>query len=248
MMPRRIAIIGSPRSGNRWARMVLARTLGLQEFAIHNWTDLPSELPEECILGIHWYREPNFQSFLRKNEFRLVVLARHPLDVLLSVLHFIRFEPMTSRWLEGNCALASELIGSSPLSEAFNRYATSWGAENLLSVGYQWWHDPPILKVRYEDLVADPNDEFTAIASTFGGSTSGLEAILREISCESFRALPNRHGWQGRPGLWRRLIPTIKALKIYAYHRRVFKTLGYPPPLSLLTPAEAKRNWDRLKL
>jgi hypothetical protein len=226
--------------------MVLARTLNLEEIAVHNWTDLPSELPKDCILQIHWYREPNFQSLLRENKFRLIVLARHPLDVLLSVLHFIRYEPLTARWLEGNCAISPELIESSPVSAAFGRYGTSWGAENLLSISYQWWHDPTALRIRYEDLVRDPKGEFTAIAKAFDGTTDRLETVLQEISFETFRAMPNRHGWQGKPGLWRRLIPTTTALKIYAYHRGVFNVLGYSIPLSLTTRATAKRNWERL--
>jgi hypothetical protein len=245
-MPLRIAIVSSPRTGNSWARMVLARVLNLEAIAVHNWTEIPSQLPKDCILQIHWYREPNFQSFLRENKFRLIVLARHPLDVLLSVLHFIRYEPMTARWLEGNCAISPELIESSPISAAFNRYATSWGAENLLSISYQWWHDPAALRIRYEDLVRDPKGEFTAIIKALHGTTDKLETALREMSFETFRAMPNRHGWQGRPGLWRRLIPTTTALKIYAYHRRVFNVLGYFIPLSLTTRANAKRNWERL--
>ncbi|MBV9106700.1 MAG: sulfotransferase domain-containing protein [Verrucomicrobia bacterium] len=246
-MSLRIALVSSPRSGNSWTRMVLARTLGLEEIAIHNWTDLPSELPKNCILQIHWYREPNFQSFLRKNKFRLIVLARHPLDVLLSVLHFIKYEPMTARWLEGNCAISPELIESSPVSAAFCRYATSWGAENLLSISYQWWHDPTALRIRYEELVRDPKGKFTAIVKVFDRTTETLETILQEINFEKFRAMPNRHGWQGQPGLWRRLIPTITALNIYAYHCRVFNALGYPIPFWLTTRANAKRNWERLK-
>src|ERR1700722_13128489 len=114
-MPLRIAIVSSPRCGNSWVRMVLARALNLAEITIHNWKDITEELPNDCILQIHWYREPNFQSFLRKNGFRLIVLARHPLDVPLSVLHFVRYEPMTARWPEGNCAISPELIESSPV-------------------------------------------------------------------------------------------------------------------------------------
>jgi hypothetical protein len=226
--------------------MVLARALNLAEIAVHNWTDVPEKLPKDCILQIHWYREPNFQSFLRQNGFRLMVLARHPLDILLSVLHFVRHEPMTARWLEGNCAISPELIESSPVSAAFERYAMSWGAENLLSISYQWWHDPAALRIRYEDLLGDPKGKFAAIAKAFDGPPDTLELILQETNFETFRAMPNRHGWQGRPGLWRRLIPTVTALKIYAYHRRVFNALGYPIPLWLTTHANAKRDWERL--
>jgi hypothetical protein len=247
-MPLRIAIVSSPRSGNTWVRMVLARALDLEEIAVHNWADLPSTLPENCILQIHWYREPNFQSFLRKNKFYLIVLARHPLDVLLSVLHYVRYEPMTHRWLEGNCAIPPELAGSSSVSAAFNQYATSWGAENLLSISYQWWHEPAALRIRYEELVRDPIGRFSAIAKAFDGKTEKLQPILQEISFEKFRATPNRHGWQGQPGLWGRLIPTFTALNIYLYHRRIFDALGYPLPLSLTTLAHAKRSWERLKV
>ncbi|MBV8376226.1 MAG: sulfotransferase domain-containing protein [Verrucomicrobia bacterium] len=246
-MPLRIAIISSPRSGNTWTRLVLARALNLQEIAVHNWTDLPGELPTDCIVQIHWYREPNFQSFLRENKFRLIVLARHPLDVFLSMLHFVRYEPMTARWLEGNCAIPPELIDSSPASAAFSRYATSWGAENLLSISYQWWHDPSALRIRYEELVRDPKGKFTAIAKVFDRTTERIETILQENNLENFRSMPNRHGWRGQPGLWQQLIPTTTALRVYAYHCRVFNALGYPIPLSLITRAVAKRNWERLR-
>lgn len=247
-MPLRIALVCSPRTGGSWIRMVLARALNLQEIAVHNWRDITSELPKDCILHIHWYREPNFQSFLRENEFRLIVLARHPLDVLLSVLHFIRYEPLTTRWLEGNCAIPLELTESSPVSASFNRYATSWGAENLLSISYQWWHDPAALKIRYEDFVTDPKREFTAIAKACGGAADGLGAVLQETNFKTFQTMPNHHGWQGKPAVWRSLLPATSALRIYAHHRRVFNMLGYPIPLSLTSYANAKRNWGRLKV
>ena len=228
--------------------MVLARVLNLQEIAVHNWRDIPSELPKDCILHIHWYREPNFQSFLRENEFRLIALARHPLDVLLSVLHFIRHEPLTTRWLEGNCEIPSELTSSSPVSASFNRYATSWGAENLLSISYQWWLDPSALRIRYEDFAIDPEREFTAIVKAFVKSADGLEAVLGEINFKTFQAMPNHHGWQGKPGAWRGLLPGASALRIYARHRRVFNVLGYAIPLSLTSNTNAKRNWEQIKI
>src|SRR5205807_380982 len=136
----KIAIIGTPRSGNTWVRRVLTQALDLKEIAVHNPRDIPVLLPERVALQIHWYREPNFQTFLRSNGFKVVVMARHPLDVLVSVLTFIRHEPLTARWLEGNAEFPPDLAGHPPASPSFVAYATSWGAENLLSVSYQWWH------------------------------------------------------------------------------------------------------------
>jgi hypothetical protein len=117
----------------------------------------------------------------------------------------VRHEPLTSRWLEGNCAIPAELSASSPASHAFHRYATSWGAENLFSVSYQWWRESGILRIRYEDLVREPKTKFAAILHTLNGSSSSidtLETSLQKTSFESFRSLPRHHAWQGKPGLW----------------------------------------------
>lgn len=246
-MVSRLAIVSSPRSGNSWTRMVLARALKMEELAVHHWKDLPAELPKRCILQIHWYREPNFQSFLSENNFRVLVVARHPLDVLLSMLHFIRYEPMTARWLEGDCNIPQELVGASPASKAFAEYGVSRGAENLLSVSYQWWRDPDVLKVRYEDLLLAPERKFAEIIQRASETCDRLETALQEINFGVLKALPNRHGWQGRSGLWRMLVPTSIALRIYLRHRHVFSTLGYPPPISVVTRASATRSWEKLK-
>ena len=242
----RIAIIGTPRSGNTWVRSVLRDALDLPEFAVHNYRDLPPVLPERAILQLHWYREPGFQAFLHGNGFRTVVLARHPLDVLLSVLHFVRHEPRTSRWLEGNVELPAALSSGSPVSEAFERYATSWGAENLLSVSCQWWLDSAATRMRYEDLVDDPRRAFRHLIGALGGEDGRLDAALAGNGFDVFRRTPNRHGWQGTPGLWRRLIPPAVARRIRSRHARVFDTLGYRVPRYVLTRRQARQTWTHL--
>lgn len=105
----RVAIVSGPRSGNTWVRSVLSKALDLVQIGVHNPLDIPAALPKRLALQIHWYREPNFQAFLRSNGFRVAVIARHPFDVLISVLHFVRYEPMTDRWLEGNAAIPTHL-------------------------------------------------------------------------------------------------------------------------------------------
>jgi hypothetical protein len=115
--------------------------------------DLPAELPPKCCLQIHWYREPNFQRFLHLHSFHIVTLRRHPLDILISVLHFIQHEPQTAVWLKGNAEIPAQLSGEAPTSDAFLEWAISWGAENLLSISYQWAHHPSAIKLSYEELV-----------------------------------------------------------------------------------------------
>ncbi|WP_230508040.1 hypothetical protein [Paraburkholderia sejongensis] len=244
----RIAIISSPRSGSSWVRSVLADSLDLRQIALHNYLDAPDPLPPRCIVQIHWYREPNFQRFLLENQFKCVVIGRHPLDVLLSVLEFIRHEPETSQWLLGNAGIPPELAGQPPSSDAFADYALGWGAENLLSVTYQWWHDELALRVRYEDLVKGSNEKFAALvaALTSEAPPQRLDESLERFDFSYFRSLPNQHGWQGRAGLWRQLIPARTARAIFRRHRRLFDVLGYDVPLTLTTRQQAMRNWEAL--
>jgi hypothetical protein len=239
----RIAVVSTPRSG---VRSVLSKALELEQIAVHNTRDIPSVLPERVALQIHWYREPNFQAFLRSNRFRVVVIARHPLDVLVSVLRFIRYEPLTARWLEANAELPADLCQYPPASPAFVAYATSWGAENLLSVTYQWWHDRDAIRVHYERFVRATAKEFRNLVEQLDQPADKVSEALEANPFKALRDTPNRHAWQGTPGLWRKLILPFDAWRIFRRHRIVFDTLGYSIPPYLLTRRAALRNWQRL--
>lgn len=222
----RIAIVSTPRSGNSWVRTVLRDALAMPDIAVNNPRDIPADLPDRVVLQLHWYREPNFQDYLRAHGFRVVVLSRHPLDVLISAWHFVGYEPATSRWLEGNAELPADIGEQPPAAPAFLSYATSWGAENLLSVSYQWWYDSAAVRRRYEDLVGDPVTGFTDLIRSLGGCPRNLGPALQSNRLAVFQQLPNRHGWRGQPGLWRKLLPPAAALEVWWKHRRVFQTLG----------------------
>jgi hypothetical protein len=243
----RIAVISTPRAGNTWVRRVLSQALDLENIAVHNPRDIPSVLPDRVALQIHWYREPNFQAFLQDNGFRIVTVARHPLDVLISALRFLPHEPLTARWLEGNAEIPSDLSKHAPASERFLEYATSWGAENLLSISYLWWHEPTAIKLRYEDLVREPVSGFSSAVEGLGGSVANVRVAVEANPLKALQDTPNRHAWQGRAGLWRELIPPRDARRIYSRHRRVFETLGYRvSPPQFLSRHTALRNWERL--
>jgi hypothetical protein len=241
----RLAIVSTPRSGNYWVRSVLQDAFGLNEISVHNYMDI-DVIPNRCSLQLHWYREPNFQRFLSENGFQIVVIARHPLDVLVSVLHFIQHEPLTARWLEGNAEIPLSLKGRPPTSDEFMEYALSWGAENLLSVTYEWWHDRGAVRIRYEDVVRSPYVEFAKLAQALGLAPDNIEQAVSKLSLAHFQTMPNRHGWQGQPGLYRSLITFPDALRIFLRHKRVFDTLGYSVRPSLLTKKVALRNWETL--
>lgn len=240
----RVAIVSSPRSGNSWIRSTLAGVLGWSDIPVHDVRDSPPQLPEDCVLQIHWRREPAFQAWLAEHRIQVLTIARHPLDVLLSAVRFGRHEPEVARWLNGATDLPITLGEAGSASPEFLRYCLSQGAAHLLSVTPDWWDQPDVMQLRYETVVADPRRELGPIIKTLGGDPANLGVWLERKNLASFQILPNRHGWRGIPDHWTELIPSLDAAKIYNRHRDVFKRLGYSFPLSWLGRDAAARNWN----
>ena len=130
----KIALLGSPRCGNNWVRRVMSDVLGYPHFAAHSVNDFPEDLPPDCILNIHALNEPLENAFFEGRSCQFIVLARHPLDVFVSVLQFARNEPAVHKWLNGSCDLPHDAASLCPDDARFVDWMTGKGARNLLSV------------------------------------------------------------------------------------------------------------------
>ena len=237
----RIAVVSSPRSGNMWLRRLLVAAYGLEERAAHTPDEVDwDRLADGCVLQLHWHRTPAFRALLATHGFSIVVLARHPLDVLVSILHFAPHEPQTARWLDGESGDERRLVGADPASAAFLAYATGPRARALLSITPEWW-DTGDARIRYEDLVERPVDELARLVDELGGTpvVSAAQAVEAVRFDELRDEATNLHFWQGRPGLWKELVPTRYALAIAAVYPEM-ERLGYSVGLDAAT---AKARW-----
>lgn len=185
-------------------------------------------------------------GFLQRHGFQVITLARHPLDILLSMLRFIRYEPETARWLEGNCAIPASLTSATPASPEFLEYAIGFGFENLLSVSYQWWHDEAAINIRYEQLVATPEIEVARLAHRLNAPVDPMLAALARNPLGRLQATPNRHGWRGQPELWRELIPRATAVAIHTHYRTLFRRMGYTIERGGVARQDAEHRWLQL--
>jgi hypothetical protein len=255
----RLAIISTPRSGNTWLRRLLATALGLDEQAALGPDEVPwDDLPRRYILQIHWNRTRSFESLLQRGGFRVVALARHPLDVLVSLASYVSSHPAPrSIWVEhatlrGEGGDETPLLDASPSCPAFLNYATGPRARALFGISRQWWSKPEACAVRYEDLVADPVAGLSFLIGRLGAEPAVRpEEAVAANSLTRLRALhadnPN-HFWQGRPGLWRRLLTAEVARRIAAAQPEPFEEFGYPcDPDESLTPARAHDHWQALR-
>jgi hypothetical protein len=244
----RFAIVSSPRSANTWLRRLLIELCGLEERAVHTPRELDwDELPERCVLQLHWPRTPAFERLLATHGFHVCVLMRHPLDTLISILHFAGHEPATARWLDGAYGSERGLIGAEPCSQAFLDYCASPRARALIDISAQWWNRRTMARLRFEDLIARPETELRRILRRSG--VQPMIEIREAIERQSFSRMREQQGvhehfWQGEPGLWRRLLPSeyaVAAAAPFRGHARRYRYDLRPDPD--LTLEAARQEW-----
>jgi len=225
----RLALISTPRSGNTWLRYLLADLYGLQPFAVHHPGALDwCQLPEDCIVQMHWRRTDEMVRLLDERGFRVVTIKRHPLDVLVSILHFCGNEPQTSSWLLGEGGNEDQILHKSPTSIVFLTYAVGSRAKALLSVTAEWWGRDGVTSVCYEDLVHNPIGTLSFVQTELGAFKVDVDGPLSSLTFDRFKPTSqNEHFWQGRPGLGQRLLPREVAEAITEAHANTFQALEY---------------------
>jgi len=246
----RIAVVSTPRAGNTWVRHLLGTAYQIPHLARHSMNDSDwKELPAEVVLQIHWRRESAFEAKLAENGFRVIPVARHPLDVLISILHFCIYESESEQWLLGSKGTEAGIFAAMPRSRAFVEYATGPRVTELLAVTPDWWGQPNVVGVRYEECVRNTDAVLAKLETVFGPVRCASRAAAVE-ACSLGRlrqGATNNHFWQGQPGQWRHLLPAAEAREIAAAQEPVFAALGYPcDPDPALDPLTADRNWVRL--
>lgn len=249
--PLRLIILSTPRSGNTWLNKLLSTAFHLVSGGMHRPDDFDwGEYPRRVSMQIHWPPDDLICKRIARHRFRPIVLARHPLDTLMSILHFASYDNETHSWLDASKGDETPLVGIRPTDPGFLEYAIGPRFLELLSVSRRWWHDPGAIRVHYESLVSDTLGELLRIAGELGQDLSidDAENAVAATSIEKLRPIAkgNEHFWKGRPGHWKQLIPADIAREIHAVHAEIFNELGYDcDPDPELTRRQADLNWYR---
>jgi hypothetical protein len=88
--------------------------------------------------------------------------------------------------------------------------------------------------------VREPAKAFSALIEQLREPSGNLARALEANQLKRLQDTPNRHGWQGRPGLWRELVLPVDAVRIFRYHRNVFGAWLAADALSLEAAYGAK--------
>lgn len=133
----------------------------LKPIGYETWDDLWRSLPDRAILHAHWPFDPAIVRELDANGCRIVTVARHPLDVLISHLRWVNEQGHPN-------PILSSLRGHTPLSPAFLEFAAGPHAVNLLAISAGWWDQPAVARLRYEDMKTDPEGQLQNLLDRLG--------------------------------------------------------------------------------
>jgi hypothetical protein len=225
----RIALVSTPRVGNTWIRHLLGTAYQIPHLAKHAMADSDwATLPSDVVLQMHWRREPTLQAKFAEHGFRVVTVARHPFDVLISILHFCLYDSESENWLLGQGGTEEPIWGAMPRSRSFINYALGSRAHELFAVTADWWGQPNVHGVKYEDFVAAPEEQMRKVEAVLGSFRAPLPAVIEQCSIGQLRqGARNNHFWKGQPGLWRQLIPVAETNELLATFGPLLAQLEY---------------------
>jgi hypothetical protein len=242
--PLRILILSTPRSGNTWCRRLLADALRLDQAAVHHPAELSSdELPSRVVIQLHWPCHSDIRALVSAAD-AVVTLFRHPLDVLVSIVHFAQFSPLTALWLQGAGGNEEALVGANPNDRLVVEYARSDRFKNLLAISHQWREHG--IAVRYEDLVGNPVACLESVVSAIAAGGAELEVAVAANAFVHLHETDPIHHPRGVPGGWRRFLTTATADALAAcLGESYLRSSGYDARANpALDEVEATRRWN----
>lgn len=103
----KIALIGSPRTGNNRIRRSLADAIGVPHLAHPAIGEFPDP-PPDYVVNLHVCRSAAALDWIRASGMAVVALARHPLDALVSAIQLTRqYQDAKQQWLGGGSSRAA---------------------------------------------------------------------------------------------------------------------------------------------
>lgn len=237
----RLAIICTPRTGSSWLAMLLASACRLVT------TELPprampklTEVPDGTILHLHLPSSDEHAAGFDRHGVAVLTITRHPLDVLVSQLHYrldARYDPSRAN-----------LMTLTPSSRRFVEWASSEDVARDLAISAGWVQRPGVVGVRYETLVDDPLTTLAGVIDAVGAApVRPLEEAIALSGVSALREITQvNHVLTARAGAWRDLIPASSADEIGRVHSEVLGSLGYRVDADPdLTAEQADLRWYR---
>lgn len=165
----RIIVASPAKTGNVWVKLLLAEIYRLK--VINDVPRIPLRFlrafindglfEEDSILHQHFRPEPGFFELVGKLDTQLVTTIRHPYDVFVSLYFYV--QRLAHKFHEG--APLYPIIGKDLADDAVFQYleADEDGFGFQVTLALDWVDSGRSIIVRYEDLMADPDQAVKAV-------------------------------------------------------------------------------------
>lgn len=215
-----------------WTEEYVASLRGPAQREIAKYAPDSIFVKTHCALR-NWHGYPMFDLSLTAGA---IYVVRNPLDVIASYASHSggTFDQIVNMMNTPNCVLPGKQKGQTPqLMGDWSQHVFSWTAKP----------NPALHVMRFEDLVAQPQETFKAVA-TFLGLNPTPERLERAIDFSSFKtlkAMEEKHGFDerskhqerffrsGKIGGWRHELNEDQIGKIVSAHRQQMARFGYVP-------------------
>lgn len=187
-------IVSYPRSGNTWTRFLIANLLFPNQ--VVSFANIERLIPDAEALSSSYLKRIPSPRIIKSHQYfdhrysKVLYIARDPRDVLLSYYHFSR----KFRHIADDYPLEQYIHGV----VTGTLQSTQWGtwAENVGTWLAARNGRPDFLLLRYEDLIADTENELVKMARFFGVTPSPekLRRAIENSSADRLRELEKKEG------------------------------------------------------
>jgi hypothetical protein len=234
-------LVSFPKSGNTWARFLLANVLRPGEVIdFSNVNEIipgPDVTPHRELLRMKRPRVVKSHQYFDPRYPRIIYIVRDPRDVAVSQYHFQR-----KRRLFGDDYAIEEFVARFVAGETCD-YA-SWGEHAASWISTRGGH-PGFLLIRYEDMLQDAARELTRMAEFVGANVSAeiISQAVGRCSAEKMRALEKSQAQlfaitkdtrqdvpfvrAAKSGGWRSSLPQSAVAQIESAWAPLMRHLGY---------------------
>ncbi|WP_421852688.1 sulfotransferase domain-containing protein [Oricola sp.] len=248
-----IGIYSFPKSGNTWIRYIVSALFFEKITSIPDLHQSTITDAENCRIRdgqkVKFYKS-HTASIVNVNHRKeidhvaIIYIYRHPLDVFLSYVNFLRREVGgKNEAILGNIGFTSveETIANGDIElflDAFILYGTvqpSFVAASNWFQNVENWTSSPTVKQRgrdvrivalkYEDILSQGVDALEEVRSLLGVGREEMERAM--ISAGENTKINGKFFWKQKAGNYREMLPENLIKKFDRYHGERVRALGY---------------------
>ncbi|MDO6617614.1 sulfotransferase domain-containing protein [Shewanella sp. 6_MG-2023] len=242
-MKKIIEIASYPKCGNTWMRQLIANTFDLNVNTdvpdVHQQKENTKELMAKVSLADDTYF---YKSHLLDNQTmnpdKIIYIYRHPLDVFFSSLNYFYIRENVKNFKDEKLKSVEQIYKDGEMPYYFDAFNDNLGKEyyrGLLGDASDYSNyvksalsNPKIIKIRYEDLVDNPESTFKNL---LGQISPDFEVQLPESLFEDVNAVTKNSKkaffWKAGKETYKEFLSTKQIELFNDKHHDLLQALGY---------------------